>query len=109
MKGAGMPLILRFAEGFYGERAGEGTGGGLRCVIEGDFDGVRIFLVLIDDEERPLAIRAMDGVGSDERVAGAISNVAFGVEEMVFAAARLHPLEIDELAGEELRERLLDL
>ena len=73
---AGVPLVLGFAESFHGDWAGERAGGGLGGVIEGNFDGVWIFLVFVDDQEGPFAVGTVDGIGGDEIVAGAIADVA---------------------------------
>src|SRR5262249_5473089 len=101
-------LGFGFGGGFCGQGGRGGGRGGLSWVIEGNLDGVRIVLVLVDDDERPLSVGTTRGIGGNKIVSGAVANVAFGGEQLVFTAAGLHPFESDELACEKLRERLFD-
>ena len=73
----GMPLVLRFAECFHRDRTGEGTGARRGGVGERDVHLVRIFLILVDDQQGPRAVRARGGVSRDQNVVGSIANVAF--------------------------------
>ena len=66
-----------------------------------------IFLILIDEHDRPLSIGSLDGIGRDQRVSGTVADVRGGRKHLV-GAIGLQPLLIDQLAREELRQGLLD-
>ena len=68
---------------------------------------VAVLLVFIDQHDGPLSVRPFDGVGGDERVAGAIGDVRDGRKYLVEAVG-LQPFVVDQLADEELRQWLVD-
>ena len=50
-----------------------------------------------DDEQRPLAVRTLESIGRNQRVPGAVGDVAPGGKYIMLLSARDHPLQIDEL------------
>src|SRR5215469_4543532 len=70
---------------------------------------MRMVLVLVNDEQGPIAIGPLDRIRGYEHMAGTILDVAGGRVHAMHLAAGLQPLKIDQLAGEELSERLVDL
>src|SRR6266478_3369856 len=104
-----MPDILGFAESCYRNGASKSSDGFFFCVIERNAHGVRVFLVLVDDEQRPLAIGPQRRVHGDENMACSITNVTGGGENLVRGVTGLDPLQIKQLADEVLGERLFDL
>src|SRR5690349_7692157 len=99
----GRPVVLSATEDGLINGTGE-----LR-VSSGELEAhsVAVLLVLIDKHDGPLAVGPMVGIGGDESVAGAISDVGGGGVELVCAFG-LEPFVVDELRNEELRERLVD-
>jgi hypothetical protein len=70
---------------------------------------MRVLLVLINDEERPGAIRSLHRVSSYQRMSRTVLYVAVGRVNSMCIAAALQPFEINQLAREELPKRLTDL
>src|SRR5271167_2242027 len=70
---------------------------------------MRVLLVLVDDQQCPFTIRALNGIRGDEHMPGAVLDIARGWIHTVRLTAWLHPFQVDELAREELAERLRDL
>src|SRR5258708_9088737 len=104
-----MPSVLGFAKSCYGHRTSKSSDGFFCCVIERNAHCVRVFLVLVDDEQRPLPIGPKRRISGNKKVACSIPNVASSRENLVRAVTGLDPLQIEQLADEELGERLLDL
>src|SRR3974377_283731 len=97
-----MPLILRLAKRNHGDGAGECALGLGIGVTEDDAKSMGIVVVFVDDEERPLAIGADDGVGGYKHVACWVFDIAGGAEEAMLDVCGLHPLLGDELRGKVL-------
>ena len=57
---------------------------------------VRVFLVLVDDEQRPQPIRALHSISSDEDVTGIIPNIALSGIDFVRLVPRLKPLQVNK-------------
>ena len=82
----------------------------IRCrVMEYDVHGVRLPLVLVNDEQGPLTIRTKHCVSRYDGMFRGIFNVGAGGKSSVCAVPRLDPFQINQLAREELRCGLLDL
>ena len=73
---------------------------GVRSPRLGDHRAMRS----LSEEQRPLAVGALDRIGCHERVARAVTNVAFRWIKLMSFIAGLQPLCVDELAGKELGE-----
>src|ERR1039457_3044064 len=95
-----MPLIFGGSESDAVHGAGEGT---VRT-RESNLHRVGVVPVLVNDHDGPLSIRALDGVGGDQYVAGCVAYVAGCAKEPVCGVYRLHPLFADYLCREILRE-----
>ena len=104
-----MPLILLAAKADQADRAGEETVSAGFLVAERDADRMGIFLVLVDQHHRPLAIGTEQGIGRHQNVTRRIRDIAFGGKDLMLARTRLCPFQVDQLAGEKLRRGLLDL
>jgi hypothetical protein len=104
-----MLLILLLAEYDRGDRTCERTGAVPHRVLEADGHRMGIVLILVHDQHRPAAVRPKRRIGGDEGVPHAVDQVAARTEETMCAVPRLEPLQIDHLAHEVLRKRLLDL
>src|ERR1700730_6972361 len=74
-----------------------------------DAHGMGTFLVLVDQHQGPLAIRAQHGVRGDQDMSGRIADVTCARENTVLTAPWLDPFEVDHLTSEELGCRLQDL
>ena len=92
-----------------GRRPGEEAVRSGPSVVEDDAHRMRVVLVLVDDEQRPLSVGAVHRVGRHQDVTGGIEDVARGRKDAVLAVAGLHPLPGQHPAGEVLRGRLQDL
>src|ERR1700719_3425424 len=105
---AGMPLILFAAKGNEVYRAGKRTIAIRIRIVKNDVNFVRIFLVLVYDQQRPAAIGTQCGIRCHELMIGIVVNVARRREEAMLSSCGLNPLKVDQLACEVLREWLLD-
>ena len=103
-----VPLVLRAAEGRDLDRARK-TPRRIGGPMKRDAHAVSILLVAIDHEQRPLPIRTLQRVRGDEVVARTVANIGLRGIDLMLSAARLRPLQVDELRHEELRQRLLNL
>src|SRR6266851_6485307 len=106
-----MPLILVLAENRDLNRAEEGVYSFPQTLLslKRNPHTVRILLIPVDHHEGPLPVRTPQRIRRYQRVACSIRNVALRGKHQMLAVARLHPLQVDELRGEELGERLLNL
>src|ERR1039457_5981025 len=95
-----MPLIFGGSESDAVHGAGEGT---VRT-RESNLHRVCVVPVLVNDHDGPLSIRALDGVGGDQYVAGCVAYVAGCAKEQVRGVYWLDPFLTDYLRGEILRE-----
>ena len=100
-----MPLVLRAAERDHRSAADVVAIRVRVSVVEDDSHAMRVVLILVDHEQRPLAIRPLQRIGRDEHVSRRIDDVGRGREEAMASAAGLHPLPRQQLACEELRGR----
>ena len=71
-----MPLVLRLSERDHRDRAGEVVVSVVLGIVKCNPDGMRILLVLINDQERPLAVRTEQGISGDQSVAASVLNIA---------------------------------
>src|SRR5437660_7690388 len=102
------PHVLVGAEADPGDIPGKRGGAFFGGVFERDADGVRVAFVAIDEHERPVAVRAVDGVDGDEEIAFGVFDVGGGGKHLVDAAAMLDPFEIDHAGGVVRRSVALD-
>src|ERR1035437_4169074 len=103
-----VPLVLIAAKGCDLDWTRK-THGRISGPTKRDADAVSVLLVATDDQQRPLAIGTLQGVSSDEFAASAVVDVGLGRIKLMLSAARLSPLQVDELRDKELRQRLLNL
>jgi hypothetical protein len=87
-----VPLILSLTEGDHRDGAREGVIGAGVCVIKGDAHWMRIVVVLIYYEQRPLAVGTEHRIGGDEYMACGILYIAGGGEQPVLGIFWLYPL-----------------
>src|SRR5437016_11547937 len=104
-----MPLILLRSEGGHTHGAREEAILLTLVVLKYDAHGVRIFLVFVDQHQRPFSIGANQRIRSDQNMAGGVADVARTGENAVHTSSRLDPFQIDHLAGKELRVGLLHI
>ena len=99
-------MVLLPAENHYLYRPRET--GGVLCMAgrELDIHRMRIVLVFVHDQQRPLAVGPQYGIRRNQRMARAVVDIATrGIHE-VLVITRLQPLQVDELTDKELRQRL---
>ena len=103
-----MPLILRAAERRNIDRACE-TVSGIRPAGKRNPHPVRSLLIAIHQHDGPLPVRTLHCIRRYQFMAGAVFHVALRGKCLMIATRRLHPVQIDELSHEKLRQWLLNL
>src|SRR5215469_1179321 len=78
-------------------------------VLKTDRHGVRGLLIFVDEHQRPLSIWAQHGIGCNQKVSGSVVDVTRARKNTVLTAPWLDPFQINDLAREKLRSRLLNL
>src|SRR5437764_13925100 len=98
-----MPLILLAAKGNHVYSTGEGIVRTRGTITKINPNRMRVFLILVNNHQRPLAIGSMQRIGSHQNVSGRIEHITRGREDLMRCVSWLHPFLRDELAGEILR------
>src|SRR2546430_13135021 len=104
-----MPLVLLAAKGNHVDWAGERILRIGSIVTKIDPNRMRVFLILVNNHQRPLAIGSTQRIGSHQNVSGRIEHITRGREDLMRSVTRLHPFLCNQLAGEILRCVLLNL
>jgi len=104
-----MPLVLFAAKGDHIDRARKGIGLAGSLVPELNPHGMGILLIFINDHQCPLTIGPLEGICSHQRMTSWICNICGDWVHGVFAIPRLHPFQVDELAGKILIGWLVNL
>ena len=68
-----------------------------------------IRLIAIHGHDRPLAIGALNRIGSHQDVPGLVPQIDRARKYLVLLRTLLHPLQVDELAGKVLRGVIADV
>src|SRR6202165_2921700 len=105
----GVPLILRLAERDHRHRAQEKRVAVTACIMKYDPDSMRVVVILVDQHERPLTIRALQGIARHQKVSVGVFDLAGRGVEPMLGVFGFCPLLRDELRGKELGRLLLDL
>src|SRR5581483_3473586 len=103
----GMPLILRFAKGQQGYRTTEELISS--TVMKHEMDGVNIRCILVDQHDRPLPVRAQQGICRHQYMPFVIFDITDRGEHEMRGIFRLRPLLREQLCGIELRGARTDL
>src|SRR5207302_3588875 len=104
-----MPLILLAAKGNHVYSTGEGIVRTRGTITKINPNRMRVFLILVNNHQCPLAIGSMQRIGSHQNVSGRIEHITRGREDLMRSVTRLHPFLCNQLAGEILRCVLLNL
>lgn len=99
-----MPLVFGGAESNPIHRAGEKALLLRLPIVESDFYTMCVVVILVDQHDRPLAVRPLHCLRSHQRVAGGVAHVAGNAIEPVHGIDWLDPLIANELRSEILRE-----
>ena len=86
-----MPRVLLFTESDSCDRARKRTVVLSVVIVKLNADGVRVVIVLVDQHERPLAIRSQHCIGGYQNVAVLVFDITRGMEEPMFRILRLCP------------------
>ena len=70
--------------------------------MKDDPHGMRILLVSVHNHQGPLPIRPLQSIGRNQGMTRGIVEISRRREDSVYPVTRLHPLQCDKLAGEEL-------
>ncbi len=92
-----VPDVLLAAKSDHTHRTRKTTRRGVPMVKD-NLDVVGIVLILVDEQQRPIAIRTVHSIGGDQGVPCAVLDSAVHAKEMMHAAAVRDPLLIDHLA-----------
>lgn len=92
-----VPNVLFAAEADHANGAAEASG--FATAFKRDANGMRMISIFVDEQQRPLAVRAPNGIARDEGIPGGIFDSAIDGIEVMSAAAMRHPLVIDDAAG----------